>query len=213
MSVSLSLHDKDFNEKSKFSTQISLEYQDVKASLVHQVVKATLAGKRQGSACTKTRAEVAGGGAKPFKQKGTGRARQGSSRSPLLVGGGVAFGPRPRSFKQKINKKSGSKAIQAVLADKLKAGKLFVVEKFSGISKTKSMFSLLSSKNLLPALVVFDDEGSQEAFLAARNLKRAKASFVKTFSVYDAVKFENLIIEKGAFDFLQNKIVLRGSKK
>ena len=115
---------------------------------VHQVVKATLASRRQGNACTKNRAAVSGGGAKPFKQKGTGRARQGSSRSPLMVGGGTVFGPTPRDYTQKVNKKMMKKAIQSILADKLQAGKLTVVDSLESTGKTKEMFASLNERNL-----------------------------------------------------------------
>ena len=105
-----------FETSGKLSTDVSLASGDINVPVVHQVVKATLAGRRQGNACTKTRAEVRGGGAKPFKQKGTGRARQGSTRSSLMVGGGTAFGPKPRSYDHKLNKNVAAKAIQSGLA-------------------------------------------------------------------------------------------------
>jgi large subunit ribosomal protein L4 len=96
------LNDK-FEKSGALNTNVDLSADKINVPAVHQIVKATLAGRRQGNACTKNRAMVSGGGAKPFKQKGTGRARQGSIRSPLMVGGGTAFGPTPRDFTQKIN--------------------------------------------------------------------------------------------------------------
>src|SRR5690606_2381728 len=126
-----------FEASGKISTNVSLTAEDINVPVVHQMVKATLAGRRQGNAKTKTRAFVSGGGKKPFKQKGTGRARQGSTRSPLMVGGAVVFGPQPRDYTQKVNKKMALKAVQSVLADKLQAGKLTVVEKIESDGKTK----------------------------------------------------------------------------
>lgn len=190
----------------QLQTNVSLSQEDINIPVVHQVVKATLAGRRQGTACTKTRAFVSGGGKKPFKQKGTGRARQGTSRSPLMPGGAIVFGPQPRDYTQKINKKMMLNAIHSILADKLQAGKLTVVEKIQSTGKTKEMFDLLNGKGLLPALVVTNSKDSL-ALRAAKNLQFAKAMPVDGFSVYEAVKFENLVIEKEALETLLNKLV------
>lgn len=190
----------------KVETPVSLTSEDIKVPVVHQVVKATLANRRQGNAKTKNRSEVRGGGRKPFKQKGTGRARQGTTRSPLMPGGGVAFGPAPRDYSQKVNKKVALSAVKSVLADKLQAGKLTVVDKLESTGKTKEMFNLLSGKNLLPALVVTDSKDSL-ALKAVKNLQYGKGIAVEGFSVYEAVKFENLVIEKEAFEKLLNKLV------
>jgi len=190
-----------FEQSGALKTNVSLGSDEINVPTVHQVVKAILAGRRQGTACTKTRGFVSGGGAKPFKQKGTGRARQGSNRSSLMVGGGTAFGPQPRDYTQKVNKRMANKAIQSILADKLQAGKLTVVETIESNGKTKDMFALLSGKGLLPALVVTEKDDSL-ALRAARNLRHAKSLPVKGFSVYEAVKYENLVIEKAALEQL-----------
>lgn len=195
-----------FENSGNMSTNIELTPENINVPVVHQVVKATLAGRRQGNASTKNRSEVKGGGKKPFKQKGTGRARQGSSRSPLLVGGGTMFGPKPRDYSQKVNKRVMNKAIHSVIADKLQAGKLTVLEKIESNGKTKEMHSLLSGKGLLPALVVTKDKDSQ-ALRAVRNLQYGKGLAVEGFSVYEAVKYENLVIEKEALESLLNRLV------
>lgn len=195
-----------FEKAGSLNTEVSLDAEAVSVPAVHQIVKATLAGRRQGTASTKTRGLVRGGGSKPFKQKGTGRARQGSSRSPLMVGGGTIFGPTPRDFSQKVNKKMMNRAIQSVLADKLQAGKLTVVETLESTGKTKEMFKALSERNLLPGLVVADSKDSL-AIRAAKNIRNAKAMAVEGFSVYEAVKFENLVIEKAALEKLLNRLV------
>lgn len=195
-----------FEKSGTLSTNVSLTPEDINVPVVHQVVKATLAGRRQGNASTKNRSAVRGGGAKPFKQKGTGRARQGSTRSPLMVGGGTTFGPTPRSYEQKVNKKVANKAIQAILADKLQAGKLTVVDKLESTGKTKEMHALLNGKGLLPALVVTESKESP-ALRAVKNLQWGKGMAVEGFSVYEAVKFENLVIEKAALESLLNRLV------
>ncbi|MCO4794319.1 MAG: 50S ribosomal protein L4 [Bacteriovoracaceae bacterium] len=195
-----------FEKSGTLSTNVSLTPEDINMPVVHQVVKATLAGRRQGNASTKNRSAVRGGGAKPFKQKGTGRARQGSSRSPLMVGGGTTFGPTPRSYDQKLNKKVSLKAIQAVLADKLQAGKLTVVDKLESNGKTKELHTLLNGKGLLPALVVTEAKDSP-VLRAVKNLQWGKGMAVEGFSVYEAVKFENLVIEKAALESLLGRLV------
>lgn len=203
--TSVTVLNSKFESATPLETNVSLEANDINVACVHQVVKATLASRRQGNACTKNRSQVRGGGAKPFKQKGTGRARQGSSRSPLMVGGGTTFGPTPRDFTQKVNKKMSLRAIQSVLADKHQAGKLTVVESLESTGKTKDMFKMLSERNLLPALVVANDKESK-AMMAVRNIRNAKAVAAEGFSVYEAVKFENLIIEKSALEALFKRL-------
>ena len=183
--------------------KLDLSSEVISVPAIHQVVKATLAGRRQGTASTKNRSAVRGGGAKPFKQKGTGNARRGSSRSPLLVGGGRAFGPTPRDFSQKVNKKAANKAIQSVLADKLNNEALFVVDNFNSDGKTKTIATKLEAKGMLPALIVSDN--GDKVLFAARNIRQVKTLGDCGFSVYEAVKFKNLIIEKKSF----NKIVER----
>jgi len=195
-----------FEAAGKLSSEVALTPEVISVPVVHQVVKALLAGRRQGTHATKTKAMVSGGGKKPFKQKGTGNARQGSNRSITMVGGGTAHGPQPRSYEQKVNKTMMKRAIQSVLADKLQAGKLTVVDSIKSNGKTKEMFTLLSGKGLLPGLVVTMDRDSK-ALLAVKNLQHGKGMAVEGFSVYEAIKFENLIIEKDALEALLKKLV------
>ena len=194
-----------FEQSSSLETSVGLSKDHINQAVVHQVVKAILAGRRQGSHCTKTRAQVRGGGAKPFKQKGTGRARQGSSRSAIQVGGGVAFGPKPRSYAQKVNKKMAAVAIQSVLADKLQAGKLVVVEKLESTGKTKEFHQWLCEKELLPALVVTETKDNL-ALRAVKNLQYARGLPLEGLSVYEALKYEKLVIEKKALEKLLEKL-------
>lgn len=195
----------NFEKSGALKATVDLSLEKVNVPVVHQVVKALLAARRQGTAATKTKALVSGGGKKPFKQKGTGNARQGSKRSPLMPGGGTVFGPQPRSYEQKINKKVMAGAIHAIIADKYQAGKLTVVETIESTGKTNDMFKILSSRNLLPALVVTAEQ-NDTVNMAVRNLERAKYAPVSGFSVYEAVKFENLVIEKAALEKLISRL-------
>ena len=195
-----------FEKSGSVKANIDLGADKINVTVVHQVVKATLAGRRQGTAMTKTKGFVSGGGKKPFKQKGTGNARQGSTRSPLMPGGGTVFGPVPRDYTQKVNKKTTLNAITSVLADKLQAGKLHIVEKVEATGKTKDMFKALTSRKLLPALVI-TAELNEKVLNSVSNLERAKYAPVDGFSVYEAIKFENLIIEKAAFEKLISRLV------
>jgi len=123
-----------------------------------------------------------------------------------MPGGGTVFGPQPRSYEQKVNKKVTLKAIESVLADKFQAGKLHIIEKLETTGKTKDMFKALESRKLLPALVV-TNEMDEKINRSVRNLERAKYAPVDGFSVYEAIKFENLIIEKSAFEKLISRLV------
>jgi large subunit ribosomal protein L4 len=206
MTTEINVLNNKFEKAGSLKLTVDFTPEAVNEAVVHQVVKATLAGRRQGTAATKNKALVSGGGKKPFKQKGTGNARQGSKRSPLMPGGGTVFGPQPRSYEQKVNKKVTLKAISSVLADKFQAGKLHVVDKLEATGKTKDMYELLSSKNLLPALVV-TAEANEVVNKSVRNLQYAKYAPVDGFSVYEAIKFENLVIEKSAFEKLLSRLV------
>ena len=195
-----------FENKEKIKVDFEFTPDSINVPVVHQVVKATLASRRQGNAHTKNKSEVRGGGKKPFKQKGTGNARQGSTRSPLMPGVGTVFGPKHRSFEQKVNKKVVLNALKSILVDKQLAGKLILVDTFASTGKTKEMYTLLESKNLLNALIVTTDSASM-AIRATKNIRTAKALGVDSMSVYEAVKYENLIIEKQAFEKLAKKLV------
>lgn len=202
----LALLNTKFEKSGSVKANYDLSAETINGTVVHQVVKALLAARRQGTAMTKTKGFVSGGGKKPFKQKGTGNARQGSTRSPLMPGGGTTFGPQPRDYTQKVNKKMMLNAIASVLADKHQAGKLHIVEKIETTGKTKDMFKALDSRKLLPALVITTDLNDKVS-QAVGNLERAKYAPVDGFSVYEAIKFENLIIEKGAFEKLISRLV------
>ena len=166
--------------------------------LVHQAVVLHLANKRQGTQKAKTRSEVSGGGIKPWRQKGTGHARQGSIRAPQWRHGGVVFAPTPRDYSFKMNKKEKRAAIRSALTSKLQEEKLIVVDKivFDEI-KTKKMVDMVKNLGAEKAYVVLDGS-DRNAFLSARNLQNVKLSSSGTLSVYDILKYDKVILSQDA---------------
>jgi large subunit ribosomal protein L4 len=168
----------------------------VNKCLIHTAVVNYLANQRQGNKCTKTRAEVRGGGRKPWRQKGTGHARQGSIRSPQWRGGGVVFAPKPNDYSFKINKKVKRLALVGAISDRFQEKKLLVLEKiFFEKPKTKDMKLVLDNLNIKNALVIVDDE-STNVYLSARNLPKIKVVELNIINVYDIIKFDYLILTK-----------------
>jgi large subunit ribosomal protein L4 len=167
---------------------------------VYLAVKAYLANQRQGTHATKNRVEVSGGGSKPFRQKGTGRARQGTIRAAHMVGGGRAHGPSPRDYHQKLPKKVGKLARASVLSDKLKANKVMVVEDFSlDEPKTKKVKEILDNLKLETTNVLFvTSELDKNLMLSARNIPYTKVQKAPEFSVYDVINSHLIIFQKGA---------------
>ena len=165
---------------------------------VHAVVKNYLANQRQGTQSTKTRAEVRGGGRKPYRQKGTGRARQGSIRSPQWVGGGVVFAPKPRDYSFKLNKKVKRLALQSALSTKAAEGKIIVLDDLSLTEvKTKEMAKVLANIKCGKALIVMDGSNTN-VMLSARNIPEVKTASVSTINVYDLLKYNTLVVTKDA---------------
>jgi large subunit ribosomal protein L4 len=171
---------------------------EVNIPLVHQVIKAQLAGRRRGTAKTKTKAEVRGGGRKPFKQKGTGNARQGSTRSPLQVGGGQSFGPQPRSYEQATPKEMMRGALRSALSDRVKAKRLMVVDEFKlSAPKTKAFHELMSKKWDLSKVLIVDDV-NRNLELSGRNIPRLKVLRTEGINVYDIVRYDWVILTQRA---------------
>ncbi len=166
--------------------------------LVHQVVVAYLAGARAGTRAQKTRAEVRGGGAKPWRQKGTGRARHGSIRSPLWRGGGVTFAAKPQDHSQKVNRKMYRGALRSILSELARQGRLVVVESFEAETpKTKDMAARLKEMGLDEVLIV-TEELSENLHLATRNLPRVLALGVSDLDPVSLVRFEKVLMTVGA---------------
>ena len=163
--------------------------------IVHTVLVNYLANQRQGTQSTKTRSEVSGGGKKPWRQKGTGRARQGSIRAPHWVGGGIALGPKPRSYKYRVNKKERRLAIKSVLSSKVLENELVVVDAidFKEI-KTKNMVNALTNLKVEGKTLILLPEKNENVQKSARNIEGVKTSLVNTINVYDLLKYTNLVI-------------------
>ena len=171
---------------------------EVNEHLVHMAVVSQLANKRQGTQKAKTRSEVSGGGRKPWRQKGTGHARQGSTRAPQWTGGGVVFAPVPRDYSFKINKKEKRAALKSALSSRVAENKFIVVDeiKFDEI-KTKKFQEVLNNLNVNKALVVLED-GNTNVEISARNIANVKTARTNTINVFDILKYNTVIATKAA---------------
>ena len=164
-------------------------------AVVHSVLVNFLANQRQGTQNTKTRAEVRGGGRKPWRQKGTGRARQGSIRAPQWIKGGIALGPRSRSYKYVVNKKEKRLAIRSILSSKVLENELVVVDNFDLKEiKTKEMVKALANLKVEGKSLIVLPEKNENVQKSARNIEGVKTSLVNTINVYDLLKYKNLVI-------------------
>lgn len=175
---------------------------EVNTHVMHQAVVQYLANQRQGTQSALTRAEVRGGGRKPWRQKGTGRARQGSIRSPQWTGGGVVFAPKPRDYSFKLNKKVKRLALKSALTTKVNDGKFVVVDELTVNAKTKEMASVLNNLNIAKALVVVE-ENNNNAVVAARNIPTVKTASVNTINVYDILKYDSLVLTKSVVEKIE----------
>ena len=176
---------------------------EVKENLVHQAVVQQLANNRQGTQKAKTRSEVSGGGRKPWRQKGTGHARQGSTRAPQWTGGGVVFAPVPRDYSFKMNKKEKRLALKSVLTSKVQENKFLVLDELKfGEINTKEMKKVLDNLKVDRALVVIGDD-SENVVLSARNLPGVQTAFVNTINVYDILKYNTVIATKSSVESIE----------
>ena len=176
---------------------------EVNEHLVHMAVVSRLANKRQGTQKAKTRSEVSGGGRKPWRQKGTGHARQGSTRTPQWTGGGVVFAPTPRDYSFKLNKKERRAALKSALTSRVEEKKFIVVDEinFDEI-KTKKFQDVLNNLSVSKALVVLED-GNKNAELSARNIADVKTAKTNTINVYDILKYNTVIATKAAVQAIE----------
>ena len=176
---------------------------EVNTHVMHQAVVQYLANKRQGTQSALTRAEVRGGGRKPWRQKGTGRARQGSTRSPQWTGGGVVFAPKPRDYSFKVDKKVKRLALKSALTTKVNDGKFVVVDEINlPEMKTKEMVKVLNNLNVNKSLVVLED-ANEKAVVAARNIPTVKTASVSTINVYDILKYDSVVVTKAAVEKIE----------
>ena len=176
---------------------------EINEHLVHMAVVQQLANNRQGTQKAKTRSEVRGGGRKPWRQKGTGHARQGSTRAPQWTGGGVVFAPVPRDYTVKMNKKEKRAALKSALTSRVQESKLVVVYelKFDEI-KTKKMQGVLNALNVKKALIVLKDN-DQNVLLSARNIAGVRTVLTSTLNVFDILKYDTVVVTKAAVENIE----------
>ncbi len=181
---------------------------EVNVSLLHEAVKNYLANQRQGTQSTKTRTEVRGGGRKPFRQKGTGRARQGSIRAPQWYHGGVALGPKPRSYRYSMNKKAKRGAMKSAFSSKVQEGKFIVLDalNFDAI-KTKNMVAVLKALNATEKSLVVLPAPNVNVVKSAKNIPGVKTLYVNTLNVYDIINHDNFIVTKEAVQKIEEVYV------
>ena len=176
---------------------------EVNEHLVHMAVVSQLANNRQGTQKAKTRSEVRGGGRKPWRQKGTGHARQGSTRSPQWTGGGVVFAPKPRDYSFKMNKKEKRIALLSALSSKVADNKIVVLDAFNlDEVKTKKFAEVMSNLKVDKALVVIEGE-NKNVVLSGRNIPTVKVSATNEINTYDVLKYETLVVTKAAVEKLE----------
>ena len=177
--------------------------QPVNAAVMHEVVVAHLANCRQGTQSAKTRSEVSGGGKKPWRQKGTGRARQGSTRSPQWRHGGVVFAPKPRDYTIRVNKKVKRLAMKSALSSKVEGNELIVFDALNiEAPKTKEMVKVLKAVDVNKALIVLADK-DEAVERASANIEGVKTTLVGTLSVYEILKYEKLILTKASVEKIE----------
>ena len=176
---------------------------EVNEHLVHMAVVAQLANKRQGTQKAKTRSEVSGGGRKPWRQKGTGHARQGSTRAPQWTGGGVVFAPVPRDYTIRLNKKEKRLALKSALTSRVQGGKFIVLDELTlNEAKTKNFVNVMKNLNVAKALVVLN-ENNENVMRSARNVADVKTALVNTINVYDILKYNTVVVTKAAAETIQ----------
>ena len=183
--------------------------------LMHQVVVAQLAAARQGSHSTKTRADVRGGGRKPYRQKGTGRARQGSTRAPQFAGGGVVHGPQPRSYAQRTTKKMKAAALRGALSDRARNGRIHVVASlFNGdVPSTKTAIAVLAGLSERKHVLVVAQRGDEMTWKSLRNAERVHLLYADQLNTYDVLVSDDVVFTRGALDdFVAGPVTGRSAK-
>ncbi len=179
---------------------------EVNTAVMHQALKRQLANARQGTAATKTRGEVAGGAVKPWRQKGTGRARQGTIRSPLWKGGGIVFGPHPRSYQQKLPRKARRLAITSALTTKVEDNQLIIVDDLNlAQPRTKDMIALLDRIGAGPSTLIVLAERNDNIELSARNLAGVKTTLAANLSVADILNYDYLVMTRAALQAVSER--------
>jgi large subunit ribosomal protein L4 len=199
------------NNQGRDQGELDLSFQPVEegkgSQAVHDVVVAYMAAQRSGTACTKTMGEVAGSGKKPWRQKGTGRARAGSFASPLWRGGGVVFGPKPRDFTKKVTKKTKQLALRKAFTERVKAGDVIVVDDIKLDSpKTKGFTAFLSTLNLSGTTLIVAENGNQNLTLASRNVPGLEVTNATSLNTYQLLRYKHVVFTRGAAELLDQRL-------
>ena len=196
--ANVSVYNMEGNEVGKMDLNDAVFGVEVNEHLVHMAVVAQLANNRQGTQKAKTRSEVSGGGRKPWRQKGTGHARQGSTRAPQWTGGGIVFAPTPRDYTIRLNKKEKRAALKSALTSRVLENKFIVVDELKlDEIKTKKFQNVLNNLKVNKALVVVD-ENSDNVVKSAKNIQSVKTAYVNTINVYDILKYNTVVLTKDA---------------
>ena len=196
--ANVSVYNMEGNEVGKMDLNDAVFGVEVNEHLVHMAVVAQLANNRQGTQKAKTRSEVSGGGRKPWRQKGTGHARQGSTRAPQWTGGGIVFAPTPRDYTVRLNKKEKRAALKSALTSRVLENKFIVVDELKlDEIKTKKFQNVLNNLKVNKALVVVD-ENSDNVVKSAKNIQSVKTAYVNTINVYDILKYNTVVATKAA---------------
>lgn len=199
----VSVYNMEGNQVGEMELNDAVFAADINETLVHKAVVNQLAAKRQGTQSAKTRGEVSGGGKKPWRQKGTGHARQGSTRAPQWKGGGRIFPPKPRDYRFSMNKKEKRIAMQSVLTSRVNENKFIVLDTLEMDEiKTKKFKAVLENLKVDKALVVMNEK-NENVYLSARNLPNVKTALTNTINVYDILKYDTVVVTKDAVNTIQ----------
>ncbi len=205
--MKLTIKDTKGNSQGEFEVKFPLIEDGKGTQAVHDTVVAHMAAQRMGTACTKTMGEVTGSGKKPWRQKGTGRARAGSFASPLWRGGGVVFGPKPRDFSKKVSRGTKLLALRKALSERLKAGDVVVVDDLKlGSPKTREFLGVLSALELKGSALIVSNATDQNLTLASRNLQRVALTTSQALNTYDVLRPDKLVFTRGAFEQVEARL-------
>ena len=205
--MKLKIQDTKGKSQGELEVKFSLIDNSKGEQAVHDVVVAYRAAQRSGTACTKTVGEVRGSNKKPWRQKGTGRARAGSFRSPLWPGGGVVFGPKPRDFSKKVNKKTRQLALRKALSERLKAGDVIVVDDLSlATPKTKEMVAVLAALKIEGTTLIVQPDINKNLLLASRNIPDITVTTSCKLNTYDVLRPDKLVFTKSSFEKIEARL-------
>jgi len=206
--IDLTVHNINGENVGEVSLKDSIFNTKINKYLIHQVIKYYLANRRRGTASTKNRSEVRGGGAKPWKQKGTGRARAGTNRSPIWVGGGTVFGPAPRDYSFSLPKKMKVAALKSALSDKLENKEIIIIDELLlKENKTSEMVKILKNLQAFKKPLIITEKEDNIVVLSVRNIKGAKVLPVSKLNTYDLINQEKIIITKKALQKIEEVLI------